>query len=80
MMKNNNQTYEFEELTKVFHNWASKSEYQSFTCTVKDAEDGTDDQFLIFPEGSLEFIGWKVGDTINFDFSDEKHLILTKID
>ena len=71
--------YDFDELTKVFHNWASPKNEKRFICTVETANDGSGDQILIFPEGALEEMGWNLGETINFELSEEKNLILTKI-
>lgn len=82
MMENTEITkpvYDFVELTKVFQNWASEKYEKRFICTVEDANDGSGDQFLIFPDDALAEIGWNIGDNIKIELSEEKHLILTKI-
>ena len=48
-------------------------------CTIEDANDGTGDGILTFPDGMCEKLGWKEGDTLNIEVSDDKTLILTKI-
>jgi hypothetical protein len=66
------------ELSKVVHNWVNPKPEILGTATIQDAQDGSGDGILTFPEGFTETVGWKVGDTLDLVVSDTGNLIITK--
>ncbi len=50
------------------------------TYTAKVEEDPTDPEqcIIIFPDEMMADLGWKEGDTINWDLRDSGEVILTK--
>lgn len=68
----------YEDLSKVVHQWVNPKEKISGYCYIEDANDGSDDAILTFPEGLCETVGWKVGDTLNLHISGTGSLIISK--
>ena len=69
----------FQELTQIINNWVNpKQEYYGFA-TIEDAEDGSGDGILTFPEGLCEKVGWNPGDSLNIESSNDGTLVITKI-
>ena len=66
----------WQQLTAIIDSWINP---MTGYCTIEDANDGTGDGILTFPDGMCEKLGWKEGDTLNIEVSDDKTLILTKI-
>ena len=52
----------------------------NWTITVQDAEDGSGDLILPFPEDLLESAGWKEGDTLEWIDNKDGTWILKKKD
>jgi hypothetical protein len=73
-------TYSFDALNDVMNTWVKPVTKTYGTFTIEDAEDGSGDGILTFPEGFCEEVGWKEGDTLNLEVSEEKTLIITKKD
>jgi hypothetical protein len=69
-----------EELTKVVHEWVNPTQKTYGPITIEDANDGSGDGILTFPPEFLEETGWKEGDTISMEVSDDGKLILRKKD
>lgn len=69
-----------EELTKVMHEWVNPTQKTYGNITIEDAADGSGDGILTFPPEFLEETGWKEGDTISMEASDDGKLILRKKD
>ena len=53
---------------------------RSWTIKVEDAEDGSGDLILPFPEDLLESAGWKEGDTLEWIDNKDGSWILKKKD
>ena len=53
---------------------------KSWTIKVEDAEDGSGDLILPFPEDLLESAGWKEGDTLEWIDNKDGYWILKKKD
>lgn len=53
---------------------------KSWTIKVEDAEDGSGDLILPFPEDLLESAGWKEGDTLEWIDNKDGSWILKKKD
>lgn len=70
--------YKFDDLNAVMHKWTKPAVKTYGPLIIEDANDGTGDGILTFPEGFCEEYGWKEGDTLNFEVSKEKTLIITK--
>lgn len=69
-----------EELTKVVHEWVNPTQKTYGPIIIEDADDGSGDGILTFPPEFLEETGWKEGDTISMEVSDDGKLILHKKD
>lgn len=69
-----------EDLTKVVHEWVNPTQKTYGPITIEDAEDGSGDGILTFPPELIEKTGWKEGDTLSMEVSDERTLILQKKD
>ena len=50
-----------------------------WTVTVEEAEDGSGDLVLPFPQDFLEATGWKEGDTLDWNDNGDGSWSLTKI-
>lgn len=73
-------TYSFDALNDVMNTWTKPITKNYGKFTIEDADDGSGDGILTFPEGLCEEIGWKEGDTLNLQVSEENTLIITKND
>lgn len=78
MMENDKPTYDFEELTKVMRTWASGTYEKRYTCTFENANDGSGDGILNFPDGMCDDLGWTVGDVIEIEVDENNHIFMTK--
>ena len=72
--------YSFDALNDVMNTWTKPVIKTYGTFIIEDARDGSGDGILTFPEGFCEEYGWKEGDTLNLEVSEEKTLIITKKD
>lgn len=68
----------WRELTQIVHNWVNPKPKIYTGITIDDAEDGSGDGVLTFPEGMCEELGWKEGDTIIFTTSELGHITVSK--
>lgn len=68
-----------EDLSAVVHEWVNPKSLFVGYGTIEDANDGSGDGILTFPEGMCETLGWKAGDTLNLCMEGEGTFILTKI-
>ena len=68
-----------KELTQVVHQWVNPSKKIYVDCVIKDANDGSGDGILTFPEGLCDDLGWKEGDTLNLELFDGEKLRITKL-
>lgn len=68
-----------EELSKVVHQWVNPPNEIVGYATIEDANDGSGDAILNFPEGFCESLGWKEGDTLDLCMSGTKSIIISKI-
>jgi hypothetical protein len=69
----------YEDLSEVVHNWVNPKE-KSWGCGyIEDAGDGSGDGILTFPEGMCDELGWKAGDTLKLELSDEGTIIISKM-
>ena len=68
----------WQELTKVIHQWVNPKPKLCFTSYIEDARDGSGDGILTFPPEIIEEFGWKEGDTLNLEVSEDGTLIITK--
>lgn len=73
-------TYSFDALNDVMNTWTKPVTKNYGKFIIEDAPDGSGDGILTFPEGLCEDVGWKEGDTLKFEVSDENTLIITKKD
>lgn len=69
----------YEDLSKVVHQWVNPKEEFIGYGYIEDANDGSGDGILTFPEGMCEKIGWNVGDTLNLEVSDDGSIIISKL-
>jgi hypothetical protein len=67
-----------EELSKVVHQWVNTKPEITFMAKIEDANDGSGDGILTFPEGFCKTVGWKEGDTLNLCVSVAGNLIISK--
>jgi bifunctional DNA-binding transcriptional regulator/antitoxin component of YhaV-PrlF toxin-antitoxin module len=44
--------------------------------TIEDAEDGSGDGILTFPDGMCESLGWAEGDELSFEVDEGKSVII----
>jgi hypothetical protein len=76
-------TYEettwYEDLSKVVHAWVNPQETFLGYGHIEDANDGSGDGILTFPEGMCEKMGWNPGDNLNLEVSEDGNLIISKI-
>lgn len=49
-----------------------------WTTTVQEDPDNPDELMIVFPDELMEQVGWKPGDTINWDMRDDGTAVLTK--
>lgn len=77
-MENSKPVYDFDELTKVMRKWASGTNEKRYVCTFEEANDGSGDGILNFPDEMCSELGWEVGDTIEIDVDENNHIFLTK--
>lgn len=66
------------ELTQVIHNWVNPEQKIYVDCLIEDADDGSGDAILNFPDGLCDNLGWKEGDTLNLEIGDDGKLHITK--
>lgn len=76
-MTKNVQKYEFDELDNAVRKWAVMSQWekdqewyenmknQSWPAQIFDADDGSGDAILQFPDDLLQMKGWKEGTVLN---------------
>ena len=50
-----------------------------YTSEVKEAEDGSGDAILEFPEEMIRELNWKEGDTLKISLEEDGTIILRKI-
>ena len=67
------------ELTQVVNSWVNPKPEKTYIATVEDATDGSGDAILNFPEGMCDELGWKEGDTLNFDVRDDGKIYIMKV-
>jgi hypothetical protein len=65
-------------LTEIINNWVKEDQPMSGYVTIEDADDGSGDGILIFPDGFCEKLGWKEGDALDIEILDDKSFSLTK--
>ena len=65
-------------LTKIVNEWVNPEPIMSGFTTIEDADDGSGDGVLIFPDGFCEKLGWKEGDALDIEILDDKSFSLTK--
>lgn len=52
----------------------------TWTISVQDAQDGSGDGMLEFPDELLNLLGWQLGDVLDVQWSaDKRSLILSKL-
>lgn len=51
-----------------------------YSVTLEDANDGSGDLILPFPDDLLEQLGWKEGDTLSFDVDENGHIVMNKVE
>ena len=73
-------SYSFDALNDVMNTWTKPVTKTYGTFIIEDANDGSGDGILTFPEGFCDEYGWKEGDTLNLEVSEENTLIITKKD
>jgi hypothetical protein len=54
------------------------SETKVWTTTVQEDPENPDELMIVFPDELMEQVGWKVGDTINWDMQPDGTAVLTK--
>jgi len=72
------ETQAWQDLTNIIADWVNPKEEYFGIGEIIDAEDGSGEQILVFPEGLCEKVGWKEGDTLVFETDGEEKLILRK--
>jgi hypothetical protein len=65
-------------LTVIVNEWVNPQAQMSGFATIQDAEDGSGDGILTFPDGFCEKLGWKEGDQLELELLDDKSFTLTK--
>lgn len=68
----------WQQLTEIVHEWVNPTEKTFGPFTIEDANDGSGDGILTFPENFCQHYGWKEGDTLNLEVSESGTLIVTK--
>lgn len=68
----------WQQLTVIINEWVNPTEKTFGEFTIEDAEDGSGDGILTFPEKFCEYYGWKEGDTVNMEVSEQGTLIISK--
>lgn len=68
----------WQQLTEIVNEWVNPKSFLSGYCYIEDANDGSGDGILTFPEGMCEKVGWKEGDTLNLEVIDGNKLVITK--
>lgn len=68
----------WQELEQIMRNWVVEKDFFAGYGYITDAEDGSGDGILTFPEGLCEKLGWNEGDTLNFSFDEESQSIIIK--
>lgn len=68
----------WQELTDVVHQWVNPKPKVYGPLQIEDAEDGSGDGILTFPPELIEETGWKEGDTLKLEVSEDGKLIITK--
>jgi len=68
----------WQELTDVMHQWVNPKPKTYGPLYIEDAEDGSGDGILTFPPEFIEETGWKEGDTLKLEVSEDGKLIITK--
>ena len=82
--------YEFDELDQAFRRMIVVSQFEkdlenygnSWICDVEDANDGTGDAILTFPDELVMLKGWKEGTVLNMEVEERTTgnvLIITEI-
>lgn len=79
-MSNNIETIEpWQQLTQIVNNWVNPKPKSYGPLFIEDAEDGSGDGILTFPPEMVEELGWKAGDTLNLEATDDGTIIVTKV-
>ena len=68
----------WQELTDVVHQWVNPKPKIYGPLQIEDAQDGSGDGILTFPPELIEETGWKEGDTLKLEVSEDGKLIITK--
>lgn len=68
----------WQELTDVVHQWVNPKPKIYGPLYIEEAEDGSGDGILTFPPEMIEELGWKEGDTLNLEVSEDQTIIITK--
>jgi len=68
----------WQQLNEIIHNWIQPQDIFSGYVEIVDADDGSGDGFLTFPEGLCEKLNWNEGDKLHFSFDEEKKQIIVK--
>ena len=55
------------------------NEKKSWTVTLMDADDGTDDLIMPFTDEILSEVGWKEGDILQWVIEEDGRIILRKL-
>jgi hypothetical protein len=50
-----------------------------WSATLIDSADGSGDCYIELPDDLMSYLGWKIGDVIDFEIADGKQAILRKI-
>lgn len=72
------QKYEFDELDQAVRKMAVMSQWENdlenyektWTCKVEDAEDGSGDAILTFPDELIMLKGWKEGTVLHMEVEE----------
>ena len=79
-MENTKELEPWQELTNVVNSWVTsspqKEEFYDRFVTIEDAEDGSGDGILTFPDGMCESLGWAEGDELSFEVNEGKSVII----
>lgn len=66
-------------LSKIVREWVNPSTKSYGFGIIEDAEDGSGDGILTFPEGMCDDLGWKEGDRLKIEVLDDKSFSLRKL-
>ena len=79
MTETNQNVPAWQELTQIINNWINPQEEYWGTGVIEDANDGSGDGILTFPEGMCEKLGWKEGDTLFISVQDDNSFVISNL-